>query len=276
MMIDTSSIDSVIGSTAYDSSGDKIGKVGQVYVDPDDGRALWASVNTGFFGTSESFVPLEDASLGTDGLRVGYEKDFVKDAPRVDVDGELSPADQDALYEYYGMTGTGSYTSGGTGGGTDTTRTEASHTDTDRSGGVGGPGQDTSGPNTDSAMTRSEEQLNVGTQKVQTGKARLRKYVVTEQQNVTVPVQREEVRLEREPITDANVGDALSGPDLSDEEHEVTLTEERVVVDKETVPVERVRLDKETVTEQQNVTEDVRHEEIELDGDATTRGTDRL
>jgi uncharacterized protein (TIGR02271 family) len=125
-------------------------------------------------------------------------------------------------------------------------------------------------------MTRSEQQLNVGTQKVQTGRARLRKYVVTEQQNVTVPVQREEVRLEREPITDANIGDAMSGPELSNEEHEVTLSEERVVVDKETVPVERVRLDKDTVTEQETVTEDVAREEIELEGDdTTTRGTGR-
>jgi uncharacterized protein (TIGR02271 family) len=267
MMIETSTIDAVIGSTAYDNDGDKIGTVGQVYVDPDDGHAVWASVNTGFFGTSESFVPLENATLDGDRLLVQYDKAFVKDAPRIDVDGELSTADQESLYQYYGM-------SSGYTGGTGYTETDtADYTDrTD----VGGPGQDTSGPNTDSAMTRSEQKLNVGTQKVQTGKARLRKYVVTEQQNVTVPVQREEVRLEREPITDANVGDAMSGPELSNEEHEVTLTEERVVIDKETVPVERVRLDKDTVTEQQTVTEDVAREEIELEGDDTTvRGTGR-
>lgn len=264
-MIETSSIDAAIGSTAYDNDGNKIGTIGQVYVDPEDGRAVWASVHTGFFGTSESFVPLENATMDGDGVRVQYDKAFVKDAPRIDVDGDLSTQDQEALYEYYGMSAASS--------GRDDT---ADYSDSDLRDTVGGPGRDTSGPNTDSAMTRSEEQLNVGTQKVQTGKARLRKYVVTEQQNVTVPVQREEVRLEREPITDANRGEALSGPDLSDEEHEVTLTEERVVVDKETVPVERVRLDKDTVTEQQTVTEDVSREEIELDGDeATVRGTDR-
>lgn len=112
-------------------------------------------------------------------------------------------------------------------------------------------------------MTRSEEQLHVGTEKVQTGRARLRKYVVTEQQNVTVPVTREEVRVEREPITDANVGQAMDGPDISDEEHEVVLTEERPVVQKETVPVERVRLEKDTVTENENISSDVRKEQIE-------------
>ena len=102
-MIENNSIDAVIGSTAYDRDGDKIGKVGQVYVDPQDGHAVWASVNTGFFGTSESFVPLQDATLDSDGLRVHYEKGFVKDAPRIDVDGELSTQDQEALYDYYGI-----------------------------------------------------------------------------------------------------------------------------------------------------------------------------
>src|SRR5436305_8484617 len=90
-------------------------------------------------------------------------------------------------------------------------------------------GHDTSGPTTDDAMTRSEERLNVGTRSEEAGRARLRKYVVTEQQEVTVPVSREEVRLEREPITDANIDRATDGPDISEEEHEVTLTAERPV-----------------------------------------------
>ena len=98
------------------------------------------------------------------------------------------------------------------------------------------------------------------------GKARLRKYVVTEQQQVTVPVTREEVTLDREPITDANVGSALDGPTISEEEHEVTLHAERPVVDTEAVPVERVRLGKQTVTEQESVSAAVRKEQIEFDG----------
>jgi uncharacterized protein (TIGR02271 family) len=129
-------------------------------------------------------------------------------------------------------------------------------------------GHDTSGLTTDAAMTRSEEQLKVGTQRVETGKARLRKYVVTENVTQTVPVSHEEVRLEREPITDANIGNAMDGPAISEEEHEVVLHAERPVVQKEAVPVERVRLDTNTVTEQQQVTEQVRKEQIELHDDA--------
>jgi uncharacterized protein (TIGR02271 family) len=105
----------------------------------------------------------------------------------------------------------------------------------------------------------------VGTERVSAGRARLRKYVVTEHVTTTVPVSREEVRIEREPITDANRDQALSGGDLTSEEHEVELSQERVVVDKEVVPVERVRMDVDTVTEDQQVSEEVRKEQIEAD-----------
>ena len=141
----------------------------------------------------------------------------------------------------------------------------------DQNGVTGGSdGQDTSAVTTDEAMTRSEEQLKVGTEKVATGKARLRKFIVTEQQTVTVPVRREEVTLEREPITDANVENAMDGPELSEEEHEMTLHEEQVVVDKIVVPVERVKMSKNIVSDDQQVTEDVRKEQIEhvVDGQA--------
>ena len=103
----------------------------------------------------------------------------------------------------------------------------------------------------------------MGTQQVEAGRAKLRKYVVTENVSTTVPVSHEEVRLEREPITDANVGNAMSGGDITEEEHEVTLHAEQPVVAKETVPVERVRLATETVTENQEVTEQVRKEQID-------------
>jgi len=119
-------------------------------------------------------------------------------------------------------------------------------------------------------MTRSEERLVAGTRTEEAGKARLRKYVVTEQQQVTVPVTREEVTLDREPITDGNVGSALDGPAISEEEHEVTLHAERPVVETEAVPVERVRLGKETVTDEERVQGEVRKEQIDFD-DASGR-----
>jgi uncharacterized protein (TIGR02271 family) len=264
-VISTSDITAIIGSNAVDTDGDKLGKVGQVYLDDQTGSPEWATISTGLFGTSETFVPLTDASVANGTLRVPYQKAKVKDAPRVDADqGHLSPAEEEELYRYYGVgTGTAGYT--------ETTNTTAgfsdTETDTNRHGTAG---HDTSGPTTDNAMTRSEEQLRVGTQQVEAGRARLRKYVVTENVTTTVPVSHEEVRIEREPITDANIGDAMDGPAISEEEHEVVLHAERPVVAKETVPVERVRLDTQTVTEQETVTDTVRKEQIEADGDGVT------
>ena len=248
------------------NDGDKIGSIGQVYADDETGQPTWITAKTGFFGTSESFIPLEGARTEGDDLLVPYTKDQVKDAPRVDPDGHLDPAEEERLYAHYGLGGgVRTYTDAVTGRNAD--YREGDYADTDRD----SVGRDTSGPTTDDAMTRSEERLNVGTEREATGRVRLRKYVTTENVTQTVPVQREEVRLEREPITDANRGSALSGPDLSEEEHEVILHEERPVVEKETVPVERVRLDTDTVTDEVTVNEQVRKERIETDGDADTR-----
>ena len=219
------------------------------------------------FGTKESFVPIRDADLTDDGVRVPVSKTQVKDAPRIDTDGHLSPEEEQELYRYYGM-GAGTQASGFETAGTQTAGYETTGTET-----RGTVGHDTSGPTTDDAMTLSEERLNVGTRSEEIGRARLRKYVVTENVTESVPVTREEVRLEREPITDANIGNALDGPAISEEEHEVTLHAERAVVDKEAVPVERVRLDKTTVTDQEQVSENLRKEEIEVDGHTTRDAT---
>ncbi|NHC15151.1 DUF2382 domain-containing protein [Motilibacter deserti] len=129
---------------------------------------------------------------------------------------------------------------------------------------------------TDDAMTRSEERLRADTETVSTGRARLRKWVETEQQQVTVPVTEEKARLVSEPVTDENYDRATSGPAISEAEHEVTLHAERPVVSTETVPVERVRLETEAETHEETVTGDVRKERIDLDAgreaDVTTRG----
>jgi uncharacterized protein (TIGR02271 family) len=271
-MLTQDQIQTISGGTVVDSAGDKIGKAGQVYLDDQTGDPDWVTVNTGMFGTSESFVPLQGATVEGETLRVAYTKAQVKDAPRVAADGHLSQDEEQTLYEHYGV----AYGGGGGRGDADIGRSAGTGTDA----GTGTPGGTTGTRGTsdtgDDAMTLSEERLHVGTERREAGRARLRKYVVTEQETVTVPVTREEVRLEREPITDANRDDALAGPELTESEHEVVLTEERPVVDKETVPVERVRLAKDTVTEETQVTEGVRREEIDTEGTEGTQGTGRL
>ncbi|MGY1705280.1 DUF2382 domain-containing protein [Geodermatophilus sp. SYSU D00697] len=311
-MIGTDAISRVIGKDVYDESGDKIGSASEVYLDDETGQPEWVTVRTGLFGTKESFVPIRQADLTDDGLRVPVSKAAVKDAPKIDTEGHLSPQEEQELYRYYGMdfgsgsmgrtdttvgrvdrdttTGTTTGTESTTGMATtgmagqgaadrdltdrdrdltdrdrDLTGTAGTTGRVDRTGEPGVVGRDTSGPTTDNAMTRSEEQVNVGTRSEEVGRARLRKYVVNETVTETVPVSREEVRVEREPITDANVGNAMDGPAISEEEHEVTLHAERPVVEKEAVPVERVRLDTETVTDTETVSADVRKEQIDVD-----------
>ena len=114
-------------------------------------------------------------------------------------------------------------------------------------------------------MTRSEEELHVGTTERESGRVRLRKYIETEDVSKTVPVAREEARVEREPITDANVDEATSGPDIGEDEHEVVLHEEEAVAEKRTVPKERIRLDKDKVSDEREVSDTVRREQIEVD-----------
>ncbi len=251
------------------SDGDTVGKVGEVYFDNETGEPNWVTVKTGWFGTSESFVPLAQATIDGNDVRVPLDKETIKGAPNKEAGEPLSEQDEDDLYSYYGLSADSAPVIGNRG--TFEHSADPAYSNAARAGSY----SDARTANSDEYLTRSEEQLHVGTEQVQTGRARLRKYVVTEQQTVTVPVAREEVRLEREPIApDEAVGDI----EIADGQQDVVLTEERVVVNKETVPVERVRLGTETVTENQAVTEEVRKEEVEFDTDLDGRdvrgGTD--
>jgi uncharacterized protein (TIGR02271 family) len=270
-----SEISSWRGRAMVASDGEKIGKIDEIYLDEQTGRPEWALVNTGLFGMRSNFVPLTGASSEGEVVRVEYSKDQVKEAPGVDPEGELSKREEETLYRHYGLeysqresgsglpegsagqpgaagAGTGTRTGGDTEAGG---RTEA-----------GGTGRFARGE-ADEAMTRSEEEVRVGTAERERGRARLRKWVETEQVDETVPVRRETARVEREPITDENVDDATSGPEISESEHEVTLHEEEPVVEKRTVPKERVRLEKDTETDEEQVSETVRKERVEQEGD---------
>jgi len=278
-------------------NGDKIGSVGTFYLDDQTNEPAWVTVNTGLFGTNETFVPLSEATVEGIDVLVPYSKEEVKNAPQIESDGSISAEEEVTLYRYYGFT----YDDGTAGtvdsdAGTDTLIESESETvtetdtfpGTDRGAAAGlaggaasGTGRSAaSGSNIDDAMTRSEERLDVGTEERETGKARLRKYTVTETVTTEVPVSHEEVRIEREPVTDANRDAAMRGPELRDDEYEVTLHSEEPVVSKHTEPVERVRLETETVTGSETVSGDIRKEKIDTEVDEgaprnTSAGTDK-
>jgi uncharacterized protein (TIGR02271 family) len=255
------------GHEARSNDGDKLGKIEDIYLDQETGKPEWMAVKTGMFAGRVSFVPLGQASLDGDVVTVPYDKAMIKDAPHAEADGQLSQEEEGRLYRHYGLDYSEARSDSGLAeGGRNGGQSDRSGDPTPE-GSRDVVGNDVSGPETDHAMTRSEEELRVGAAQRETGRARLRKYVVTEHVAKTVPVQREEVRIEREPVSDANIDDAMDGPAISEEEHEVVLHEEEPVLEKNVVAKERVRLDKDTVTENAEVSEELRKERIEADGE---------
>lgn len=239
-MIEISNLRRVAGKQVVSQDGERIGKVADVYESTTEGGgATFATVTTGLFGTSSSFFPLEEAEMRGGEIVVPYSKDFIKHAPRVENDEELTADEEDRLFDYYRRG--------------DQTGEQA----------LGGHR-----PNSDGTITRSEERLQVGTERVEAARARLRKYVVSETVTRTVPVVHEELRITREPVG----AGAVAAQSLSEEDYEVVLTAERPVVHKEVVPIERIRLDTVEVTEQQTVTEQVRREEVELESAEAVEG----
>jgi uncharacterized protein (TIGR02271 family) len=215
------------GAPVYDEVGEQIGKVEEVFVDVDSRQPEWIGLGTGFLGTKRVLVPVQGAQLQGDGLSVPYAKEHVKDAPDLDGD-QISPDTERELYAFYGL---------------------------------GGREQPAQGEG-EQAVTRHEEELAVGTQQVETGRARLHKWVETEPVEMDVELRQETARVTREQV-DQPVADA----ELGEESVEVPLSGERPVVQKQTVAKERVGVQKDVATERQTVQDEVRKERVEVEGD---------
>lgn len=271
----------LFNTTAFDNNGDKLGEVQEVFVDDHSGKPTFVEVKHGLFGMSSSLVPLKGHRLQGDDLQLAFDKDRIKDAPNVDADQGLTPEEQNRIFEHYGV-----------GSAQDQADYVADNRRDDRAGVVGGAATHRDENRTDVAdrgrvadrdvadrdrvadrdnvagdnsIIRSEEQLDVHKEQVQSGKARLRKYVVEDTETVEVPVTREEVRVERTPISEADAANFRG--EIGEDEASVVLNEERVDVTKKTVPVEKVNLAKEQVTETERVTETLAKERIETDAD---------
>ncbi len=214
------------GSTVRDRDGDKIGTLKELYLDQDD-RPAWGAVDTGLFGLRQSFVPLTDATAVDDDVQVPFDKDHVKSAPNVDPDAQLSEDEERRLYRHYELPSAAEedgeehrdaeqderrVAAERAGEPRGDAEQDERRVAAERAGGPRGDAEQDEGPATaeragdgDSrgeppdAMTRSEEEVVVGTRRRVRGKARLRKYVVTEHVQRTIPVQREEVRVEFDP-----------------------------------------------------------------------------
>jgi stress response protein YsnF len=245
------------------------------FADDRTGAPTWVSISTGLFGTRHSVVPVGDATFTDGALHIPVTADAVKSAPPM-AGEHLDPADEEALRRHYGIAGiaadppvAGPPPAEPVPTETDPVATGPRHA---------APAETaTGGPPSDGAMTRSEEKLLIGTERVATTRARLVKYVVTEDVQITVPIRREEIRVEQVPLDAAEsqwAGESLDLPAGSAEPatgtagelpDEIILHTERPVVTVEVVPVERVRLRTELVAGQETVTEQVQREQIAVD-----------
>jgi uncharacterized protein (TIGR02271 family) len=243
------------GMDVYDNQGDKIGTVEDFYVDEQTRKPEWLQVKKGFF-RGDKLIPITGVHRSQDGLMVPYTKDQVNDSPDISDDETISESEERMLYSHYGInygkerSGT-QLPEGGAG-------TRGMHDTGYRSG-------ETRTRGADDAMTRSEEKLNIHKVRRPSELVRLKKRVVTDHVTKTVPVQREEVVVEREPITDANRDRAMKGPEIREGEHEVVLEREDVEAKKHVEPEERIRLNKQQTQEERRIEEDLRKERVDVE-----------
>ncbi len=243
-MISVDQARQLLGAQIVDTSGENVGTVKDVYLNDRTGEPSWISVATGWFGHSESLLPLDRAEISIDQIRVPFDKPTIKNAPRCESGVPLSSQDEDELYRHYGIPADAAAR---------VTTDQGANTPNypTRSRGSSDASEDRS--TKDGAQIRWVDQLDRDSNSVPPGRTRLRKYVITEQQTITVPVSHEVAHLEREPIDDQDRDRASSGVELTEEEIDIVLHAERPVVSTESVPVERVRLDTQTVTGDEEV-----------------------
>jgi len=242
-----------LDTTVYDSAGDKIGDISDIYFDDITGQPEWLTVSTGWFGTRKQLVPIAGSTQIDDGLRLSYTTDHIKDAPSIDTDQEhLDAAEERRLYDHYGF----NY---------DATDHEAAYGGRERADDGYGytDTRDAHALVDQASVTRSEEQLEIDKVAREAGRVRLHKYVVTEDVEVTVPVKRQVARI----VRTAPTGAAVIGDDTVEE---IVLAEEQIVVDKNVVAKETVSIETDTVVDDKVVAETLRKERVEVAGDITT------
>ena len=232
------------GTLVYDKNGDKIGSVDDVFLDNDTARPEWLGVGGGLVSTPRAVVPVQGARVEAEAIQVAYAKEHVKGSPPVASD-EITQETERELYAYYGLPYSEARSDSGLPQGPPGTATDVGD---------------------EASVTRSEEELRVGTRPVEAGRVRLRKWVETEPVTADVELERETARDERQPINQP-VGDA----ELGDAEVEVPLRAEQPVVDKQTVAKDRVRIDKGVETRTETITEQVRKEQVDVEGDDVHR-----
>ena len=267
-----------------DQDAATVGTITAFYLDRATSLPTWALVHTGWFTDAQTFVPLTHAVETNEEIRVPYPKAFIQQAPRIPAHHELSPDDEVVLSAYYRLDdhrgAVADRRLGAEPAVTDAADVSTAPTEPaarpSRAGPAGPPVPRLAaqGP---VEVVRSEEELQVGVRS-RLRLLRLRKYVVTEYLTRTIPVRREEVRLEELPAPAEPVGepDDQGAVQAAGDQAllEVVLHREEPVLQLRVVPAERVRLFKDVVTEQRTVTEEIRKEQVDLQSEPPGQPTD--
>lgn len=245
--------ESLFGADVIDSAGNKIGTVDGVWVDDATNAVEFVGVKTGWLAGKTNVIPTADAQLGAGSVTVPYSEDQIKDAPGFSTGDELSPAQEDEIYSYYGISRTTATSPTGLPGGDTGQQYQAT------TGGDLGTVEERD----QADIPLSEEQLQVGKRPVEAGRVRLRKVVRTEHQEVPVDLRREEVEIERIPASEAGApADAFQEAEI-----DVPVMREEPVVAKEAVVTGGVQVNKQASTETRTVGGEVRKEDVEVDRD---------
>lgn len=226
------------GATVYDRDGDEIGTVEEIFYDTETDSPEWIGIGTGMMGTKRVLVPVQGADTRDGGIAVAYSKEQVTGAPDIDAD-EITYEQEEELFAYYGL-----------GRGESAERFDTGGVETREEGDV----------------VRAEEEMRVGTRPVEAGRVRVRKWVETEPVETQVELRQETARIEREPLDQP-----VSGAEIGEEEIDVPLRGEEAVAEKQTVAKERVSVEKGVETDTETVRDELRKEQVEVEGDEGTR-----
>ena len=255
-----------------DQTGTDIGTVHSFWANAHTGQLEFLGIKTGWLFGHNHVIPVDKVELDDAGrtVRVPYAGEFIKDAPSVDADATISDAEEAEIYRYYQAGGTS----------TATTTERSSIKDTAAASGAA-LGLNTASQKTTSVTDKdtievplTEEQVRVGKRTVDAGQVRLRKIVRTEIVNQPVEIRHEDVVIERVSADQVRAGSATS--DFTEQTIDVPLTREEVVVQKDAHVTGAVRLRKTEGVEQQQVSETVRKEDVEVVRDGKTLTEERV
>ncbi len=282
----TTQAEDLLGARVTGADGKVVGTVEQVFRDDVDGTPAWARVRSGKTGR---FVPLGSSRVTPDGLTVPFDSQKIMSGPEIDAGQHMSASQAEELSRYYGLTvpaqqrgpadegmaeqgtmaGQGQYGQQQAAMGQQQTTTGQQQTTTGQQGTLGQQAPEAGTIAAGDWLVRQEEQLQIGTQAVESGRIRLHKYVDVQPVEQAVHVFHEEYDIERVPI---GANEQIRAGDMGESVQEVILHEERAVYQKQAVPVERVRLVTKRVEEDQTIRGEIRRERIEIEPDQAFAG----